>query len=309
MDQLCPRDLAILGFLAIAVFLILLAIYLKNGKYCLPGFISLSHKVVNSGQNDSWIYFICNTIDEPTNLYNLLLVMFTALLALVAVFQFHSLEASNEIATMSAHAATNAAEAALKALDRPWLFINQPLHTRDAWISGRSGLSAIITVTNHGKAPAIVERFAAQLFVNFNGSITASDGDEQFHIPPKERLNFFLENECPTLRQLPFTVMFRSQTDNSQWLTEECAAFLPPVVVGPGETCPRFAINGPLPFQGQSNDVHLNEVKNIYLVGMIKYSWPNLEHETVNFCYKCPPRGLFAIYLDAPYNERSSQAL
>jgi hypothetical protein len=77
-------------------------------------------------------------------------------------------------------AAAKAADAALAALDRPWLYIEGQKNTRINWMIGRGDLTAEFRITNHGKAPAILASVNGIVFLGYENSASAPFGEQGF---------------------------------------------------------------------------------------------------------------------------------
>ncbi|WP_220092285.1 hypothetical protein, partial [Aerococcus loyolae] len=102
--------------------------------------------------------------DERIADYTLWLERLTGVLAVVAVVQVYFLIRSDKTARISADAAKVVADAALAALDRPWLVIEDVKCNWNEWTSCEGELVGQFRIGNYGKGPALITSIKAVFF-------------------------------------------------------------------------------------------------------------------------------------------------
>ncbi|MGO9234793.1 MAG: hypothetical protein ACLP4V_12210 [Methylocella sp.] len=147
------------------------------------------------------------TTEDPVAFFTFWLVVFTAVLSVVAVLQIKFLTRAENIATAPAEAAkqsANVAERTLTELERPYIFVDIPKFVPSQF-EGRPPVVQYI-LKNHGRTPAIVRWLKAQARVLpmnpqdppsedkapfwmeiFNGQVVFKNGDEK-EIQPNVRM-------------------------------------------------------------------------------------------------------------------------
>jgi len=210
-------------------------------------------------------------------------------------------------------AAKLSANAAVAALDRPWLFVNKPMHNQNAWIAGDGALSVMFSLTNYGKAPAIIHSIKGVIFASPGRGTKVSeiglatmDVPTILDFPASNDLQTFMNDRARTPREVDGIVPFRAKVGavDIPVHKKKSAAYVVPYVVGGSDSSPEFWIAGTMPFAQPDKGIPLESAMNIYFIGTILYNGPDEEIQMLNFCYESPPLGEFKVFRGRPYNER-----
>jgi hypothetical protein len=226
--------------------------------------------------------------------FNCFFTAFTGVLVAVGAVQtfliFFTLKATEK----AANAAETAANAALLALDRPWIHVEALRNIQDNPSPQIERAIAGFKLTNHGKAPACVLSVKATLFY--------SPGLYHAKELPKPLPN--------TMKDFPTAEAVRVFK-----ATHSKAAIDPTIVSGGNANIrPYFVIptsyttheyqfigaNIEIPDRG----IPIEFAGNLYLIGDIIYTMPGDATEILSFCYEASWRKEFSLVYGAPYNER-----
>lgn len=211
------------------------------------------------------------------------------------------------------------AKTALLALDRPWLFLTKPKHNQAAWISGDDGLNVTVSLTNYGKAPAIVLSITGAVFpspgprgkVADVGPAAAMQESGIIDFPAVDALRRFKEEWSQPPKGSAGSVTFHERWSGKRHDLEmlgtyvgreETAGYIAPFVVGEKETTPRYRMVGRLPLTTVTDGIPVQSAMNIYFMGTMRYHGPDGQIQIVDFCYESPPHGEFRVFRGSPYN-------
>jgi hypothetical protein len=228
--------------------------------------------------------------------YTLWLERFTGLLALVSTVQIFFLIRADRTARISADAAKAAADAALLALDRPWLHIESlrniltnPTPQTERPIAG-------FKITNHGKAPASILSIKAILFYSPGRQL-----ERNFPIKPLPitMRDFPKANILGTFRYKNTKDPVDS-TKPSGITRRSVENLVIPISYTTREFCFPCDVMIEIPDKG----IPVEFAVHLYLIGHIIYTMPHEETEILSFCYEAKWRGEFSPIYGAPYNER-----
>jgi hypothetical protein len=208
----------------------------------------------------------------------------------------------------AAQAAKDAAEAALAALDRPWLFIEELWNIDSAPAPDKELKYARIKVTNYGKMPAVVGTAKAVLF--YSPGLFLADAFKNVVNPMPKTMR-----EFPGKSQAGMFVYSNGKDaleEDKDIKAEPGKSFgklnkIPfdaGFVIAPGKTQEFF-------FRGDAtidvvyeNAIPVEHAASVFLFGNIIYAMPTDEVEILTFCYEAKLGGPFRAYGGPPYNDR-----
>jgi len=189
-------------------------------------------------------------------------------------------------------ATETAADAALAALARPWIFIEDSFCNKGIWLGETSiGLTAQFRLANYGNAPAQVSYLRVALFPgphHHNGMPEKFRTRSIIDFPDAACLERFLEvhaRECSTDSGLKRSAFNKVIKQNESVLLKALGP--PPLepVVGAG--------------------LRLESAAEIYIIGRLYYSVPSQGLECMTFCLKSQNAdGMEVFKAYPPFNER-----
>jgi hypothetical protein len=251
------------------------------------------------------IYDPCKQADEKsiercTNVrianYTFCLALFTGLLALVGSAQIGFLIRADKTASTAADAAKTAAEAALAALDRPWIYINTPEVIKIRVSPNKEQIFATFSITNYGKAPAVLLSAKAILFYSPGPFLK-----DQFPVRPlpDTMKDFPTSSQVAIFTHTVGKDMGIMDGPNFRKINIGNGIVVPPV----GKPSASYAFIGDTIVTIPDNGIPIEFSANIYLIGRMIYASPDEESEVISFCYEGINGPLKAVY-GAPYNDR-----
>jgi hypothetical protein len=207
----------------------------------------------------------------------------------------------------AADATKETAEAALAALDRPWLFIEEPWNIDDTRTPGKPLKYARIKVTNYGKMPAVVRMAKAVLFHSPGPYLAEAFKNVIDPLPPtmkefpgKSQAPLFVYNGRDALEEDKDVKAKAGEPFGKLNIIPFDAGF----VIAPGVSQEFFFRGDSTIDLGNEDDMPVEYAANVYLFGHIIYEMPTDESEILTFCYEAKGGGRFGAYSGPPYNDR-----
>lgn len=194
-----------------------------------------------------------------------------------------------------AKAAQASADAALAALDRPWLMLEGFRLNKSAWQNGNAPLKAQFRISNYGKAPAVIKDLK---IVHFRGP------HHHNGMPPNFERYFGLS----FLPRIPEPNEFVSFVDRySKPLLDQNGKRIEDLnfILPSKDNTPDLFVNGWQALDKNNGAIDPIFVTESYLLGSIFYDIPGQPSEFIHFCYKENMSDSFSLFKDyPPYNER-----
>lgn len=229
---------------------------------------------------------------------DLLSALFTGILVVVGIaqaglffWQLILIKRSMSDNKTVARAAQASADAALAALDRPWLmFEGFELNTR-SWSNGNAPLKSQFRISNYGKAPAIIKSLKV---VHFRGPHHHNGLSP--HFPPDFLLSIPEPNDFFSFVDKHASLLL----DQNGKRIEDTNFILPSM----GNT-PDLFLNGWKALEKNNGAIDPITTTESYLLGTVYYEIPGQSSEIISFCYKENMSDSFSLFKDyPPYNER-----
>jgi len=253
--------------------------------------------------------------------FTVYLVFVTAITAAILLGQLRMFWRQLGTMNTSVKHSETVAKTALAALDRPWLFVTYSRHNQFAWTNGDDGLSVVFSLTNYGKAPAIVLSIKGAIFpspgprnkISEVGPATVIKESGIVDFPSRSELQTFKDQWARAPRGNTGSVIFRSRQHAVRTNLEvtdapptrvESTAYIVPFVVGEKETTSEYWILGRAALNPPPMGIPVQSAMNIYFIGTILYHGPDERIQSIEFCYESSPHGEFKTILGAPYNDR-----
>jgi hypothetical protein len=296
----CLKD-NLIRTIIVATLLIIAAIF-AGGPYGQPGRCEAeNHAYPSASSEEPPKTFWEKTADDPVAAFTAMLTAFTAVLATVAIIQIYFLTKSDENTRIAAEAAKTSAEAALAALDRPWLFVDTATHNKQAWASCNDELFAKIKISNYGKAPAFVNVVKAVLFL---GLTPLKAKDFPVHPLPEDIQIFPNESELRGFIGKHGRQAFidDDSPDKTEGTINKPLTWA--VAIAPNGDSKSFYFKGPKKLTSFVKGIPIQMTCGLYLIGWAIYYLPGNEAEVMNFCYEGGDDGSFRFLFGPPYNER-----
>lgn len=197
------------------------------------------------------------------------------------------------------------ADAAIAALDRPWLFLDRKEHNTTVWTRGKDDLTVIFSLSNYGKAPAFIHSIRAAIFPSpgpkskIPPAIINGTKSNVIDFPEVESLADFKEKYCrPPLSE-------QRSVRTGPTTATQTEGYVPPVVVGGQSESAWFAVFGRPKVTVPEKGIPVEAAMNTYFIGTVLYSGPDDEIvQAIDFCYGAKLGGPFEIVRGPPYNAR-----
>lgn len=190
-----------------------------------------------------------------------------------------------------ARAAQASADAALAALDRPWLIIEGFNLSERQWKMGSAPLKGQFKISNYGKAPAVIKKLQIAHFRGPHHCEGTPHGLEGkiFNMPNSDEFEQFVERHTQQLHD-----QFDRRIPGTNFI----------VPCGESNRVFYFYVNGNIQVNNQPFIDPIVYTES-YLLGIIYYQILGQPSEIINFCYKGNMRDSFSLFNDyPPYNER-----
>lgn len=229
-----------------------------------------------------------------------LLVIFNALLFIVTGMLWRSTEKLWKAGERQIAVAEKAANAALAALDRPWLVIESANHNEYDWRHGNI-LIGTFRIHNYGKAPAFIP------FDTLKAVVFASTAPDYFDkISDQNRIRFpDANNREDFIKRNGRSATISGTSEHSigeMRKIVESTFYNSQIVLIPGESSEplHFPIFDEMP----GNSPSATPPAHPFMIGSFIYSMPGRKSEIIDFCYEGRPGGAFRQILGKPYNDR-----
>ncbi len=203
-----------------------------------------------------------------------------------------------------------AANAALAALDRPYISIESLFHMKGEWEINDDTLRVQFKLANYGKVPAFVELLRGVAFVALPPGTEADFPIKPLpkamkYFPQRENLRFFRSaNALPPLTFVaeidsPVStpgsdrkkVMMRHRTDL-------------PFIISADKKTDFLTFASHLPLRRSEGPAPIETTGTVYLIGVLIYRGPDEQRTSLSFCYEGLPGGEMIELMGPPYNER-----
>lgn len=235
------------------------------------------------------------------------LMIFTGLLVVVGVIQSMLLRTTVRDTGVAARAAEKAANAAIAALDRPWLVIENIKYNWHEWTAAEEPLTAQFRVRNYGKVPAFIIMMKAILFQSPPDGFPVSllpRGIMKF--PDKTALHNFINEFAGD----PFmeTAASRDRTVTNSPVSSrllERFKFESHIALPPDRHSEMFFFRGHRKLETLVGAMNIATTTDTYLLGWMIYELPGQDAEVIRFCYRGNGQDGFSMAYGAPYNERT----
>jgi hypothetical protein len=184
-----------------------------------------------------------------------------------------------------------AADAALAALARPWIFIEEVSCNKSDWLNETSvNLTGKFRLTNYGNAPAHISSLRVALFAGphcHNGIRNELRTERIIDFPQAETLEQFITLRA---RQCEADDGLKSKVFNK--------------IVRQNESVPVNVYGQPALDQKDGDGIRPENTADIYMIGRMYYSVPSQGIECMTFSMLAHPTGVMQIFRDySPFNE------
>jgi hypothetical protein len=238
--------------------------------------------------------------------------IFSGLLVVVGFFQIGLLFYTNYVTGRAARAAEKSADAALASMDRPWLFLSDPIHNWSSWLVGEGGLAVIFSLKNYGTAPAFITSISCAVFLNpGHGSRLAEIGDIGDHdivdIPPPTEFHAFRTSRRRAPRDVDGRIPIRPKYDRiGDPPYKETFAYGAQIIIGANNSSPDYCTFPIRPLKNrESDDLIIECAMHVFFIGEIYYSGPDEIGRHIHFCYESMDGKPFKLHGGPPFNERA----
>lgn len=203
---------------------------------------------------------------------------------------------------------------ALSAVDKPWLYIDSPMHNGQEWLQGEIRLSIVLPFANFGKAPAFLQYFTAAVFLSPGPRGKLSDMPKGvdwgmlgfIDIPEADEVRSFVNRKGKSLLDRESSVVFSDiETGMERRRTLKTAPFILPLIVAADAKSDHFMLDGAGPIK-QRSGIAIEASMGLFVMGRYSYIGPEGHSHVVHFCLKGIRGGRFTEVFGAPYNERTT---
>jgi len=226
------------------------------------------------------------------------IMLLTISLAVSTALLWKEAKRAGEIAKKSAIAAEKAADAALAALERPWIVIEGLECNRKSWIAAEMPLVAKFRIANYGNAPAFILSLNVAFFLSpgeFSKSFPDVAMPDAIKCPPSAEamLQFINKFARPVRTHDHF---------HSNGLRD--AVFDSGVAISAKDKSEEYFSHDIKKIEPIPGKISIETTFNAFLIGYTMYSAPNGEAGTIHFCYELGRDGIFRERYGAPFNNR-----
>lgn len=208
--------------------------------------------------------------------------------------------------------AEKSANAALAALDRPWLVIESLHHNRNEWVAAKDRLTASFRIRNYGTSPAFidVDHIEGLVFYSFkrhdDKETSTENAGGSLHFPSADKIGEFIASN-----KKGRSFIFGDAAQNSSINDVSEAANImqkllhnTEMVISPGDASDTIAFHGAGKLRLYADGLPIESQATVYMIGRFSYSMPGRPSEVMTFCYEDSGQGGFTKLFGPPYNER-----